>query len=385
MDPVLRPLAPWRRAVDAAVALLFIGLVLLFAVRGGALAPGLVLGVALVFRRWSPPIALALAWAGALVQLLVLQGPLPIDVAIFAVLFACAAYGGRRTRWAAFGSAVLGAVTAGAFVGLVLHPLGSGYRLQSGLTVGGVTLVSLLLSWTAGQLARIRRVSQRNRQAADEASQRAAAEQERTRIARDMHDVVAHSLAVVIAQSDGAARLRHVDPDAVDEALATISATARAALADVRVLLQQLRSEAQRAPQPGMDDLDGLLDGFRASGLEVRRTDEGEPRPMPVPVQIAVFRVVQESLTNALRHGGGRADVRVAWAPGGLEVRVENPFRAGTVHGRPGNGVTGMQERAVLVGGHLHAGGDRDRWCVTGWFPLAATTEAPAGRRGGAA
>ena len=382
---MLRPLAPWRRAVDAVVALLFIGLVLLFALHDAALAPGLVLGVALAFRRVSPPIALALAWAGALVQLLVLQGPLPLDVAIFAVLFACAAYGDRRTRWAAFGSAILGSVIAGAFVGVVLHPAGTGYRLQSGAAVGGLALVSLLLSWTAGQLARIWRVSQRNRQAADEASQRATAEQERTRIARDMHDVVAHSLAVVIAQSDGAARLRRIDPDAVDEALATISATARAALADVRVLLQQLRSEAQRAPQPGLGDLEGLLEGFRASGLEVRRTDEGEPRPIPVPVQIAAFRVTQESLTNALRHGGGTADMRLAWAPGGLEVRIENPFRADGTHGRPGNGVTGMQERAALVGGHLHAGPDEDRWCVTGWFPSAAATDVPAGRLGGAA
>jgi len=377
---VLRPLAPWRRVVDAAAALLFAGLVLLFALHDAALTPGLVLGAALAFRRWSPPIALSLAWLGALTQLLVLQGPLPLDVAIFAVLFACAAYGDRRTRWTALGSAVLGSLIAGGFVGVVLHPAGTGYRLQSGVTVGGVTLVSLLLSWTAGQLARIWRMAQRNRQAADEASRRAAAEQERTRIARDMHDVVAHSLAVVIAQSDGAARLHHVDPDAVDEALATIGATARAALADVRVLLQQLRSDAQRAPQPGLDDLDGLLDGFRASGLAVQRSDEGEPRPMPLPVQIAAFRVVQESLTNALRHGDGAADVRLAWAPGGLEVRVQNPFRADGAHRQPGNGVTGMQERAVLVGGHLLAGRDRDRWCVTGWFPSSVPSDAATGR-----
>jgi signal transduction histidine kinase len=310
--------------------------------------------------------------------MLVRQGPLPLDVAVFAVLFACAAYGGRRTRWAAFVSAIIGAAIAGVFVGAVLQPVGAAYRLQSGVSVGGVTGVSLLLSWTAGQLARTWRVSQRNRQAADDASRRAAAEQERTRIARDMHDVVAHSLAVVIAQSDGAARLRSVDPGAVEEALATISATARAALADVRVLLQQLRYDDARAPQPALGDLDELFDGFRAAGLGVLRSDEGEPRPMSVPVQIAAFRVAQESLTNALRHGGDSAEVRLGWAPGGLEVRIENPFRAVTVHGRPGNGVTGMQERAALVGGHLHAGPDGDRWRVIAWFPAGVAADAPA-------
>ncbi len=382
---MLRPIAPWRRAIDVASAVLFVGLVVLFALHSGVLLVGALLGAALVFRRWSPPIALALSWAAAVVQLLQRQGPLLVDVAIFAVLFACAAYGGRGVRWAAFVSAAAGAVIAGLFVALVLQPAGSGYRLQSGLVVGGVTLVSLLLSATAGQLLRIRRLAQENRRAAEVASRQASVEQERTRIARDMHDVVGHSLAVVIAQADGATRLRDRDPEAVGEALATISATARAALADVRVLLQQLRFEEMDGPQPLLGDLGELLDGFRASGLDVRRHDDGEPVPLPVPVQIAVFRVVQESLTNALRHGGDTAEVRLAWARGGLEVRIDNPFRPDTARGRPGNGVTGMQERAALAGGHLQAGQQGPRWLVSAWFPASSAADLPARHVGGVA
>ena len=380
---MLRPIAPWRRAIDVVAAVLFVGLVVLFALHSGVLLVGVVLGAALVFRRWSPPVALALCWVAAVVQMLGRQGPLLVDVAIFAVLFACTAYGGRGVRRAAFVSAVVGAAIAGAFVGLVLQPAGGGYRLQSGLVVGGVTLVCLLLSATAGQLRRTWRLAQENRRAAEEASRRASVEQERTRIARDMHDVVGHSLAVVIAQADGATRLRDRDPEAVGEALATISATARAALADVRVLLQQLRFEAMDGPQPVLGDLDELLDGFRASGLDVRRHDDGEAVALPVPAQIAVFRVVQESLTNALRHGGDTAQVRLAWAPGGLEVRIDNPLRPDAAPGRPGNGVTGMQERAALVGGHLHAGPDGHRWQVSAWFPASSESELPAPSAGG--
>ncbi len=382
---MLRPIAPWRRAIDAVSAVLFVGLVALFGLHSGVFVVGVLLGAALVFRRWSPPIALALSWVAAVVQLLQRQGPLLLDVAIFAVLFACAAYGGRGVRWAAFVSAVAGALIAGVFIAVVVQPAGSGYRLQSGLVVGGVTLVSLLLCATAGQLLRIRRLAQENRRAAEEASRQASVEQERTRIARDMHDVVGHSLAVVIAQADGATRLRDRDPEAVGEALATISATARAALADVRVLLQQLRFEEMDGPQPLLGDLDELLDGFRASGLDVRRDDDGERVPLPVPAQIAVFRVVQESLTNALRHGGETAEVRLTWARGGLEVRVENPFHPDSSPGRAGNGVTGMQERAALVGGHLHAGPDAHRWLVSAWFPASSAAELPARPAGGVA
>lgn len=368
---MLRPLAPWRRAVDAALALAYVGLVALFGAASGALLPGVVFGAALTLRRWSPPLALALAWAGAVLQMALLQIASPLDVATFAVLYACAAYGGRRVRWTAFGSALLGAAVAGTYQAMVLQSA-PGARFHLGLVIGVTALVSLLLSWTAGQLVRIRHVALANRRAAEEASHRAAAEHERTRIARDMHDVVAHSLAVVIAQADGARMLGGRDPEAAEEALTTIGATARAALADVRVLLQQLRSEPATAPQPTLADLDDLLGGFRTSGLDVVRTDDGDPHPLPVPLQIAVFRVVQESLTNALRHGAGSVAVVLAWAPGGVEVRIENPLRPGASPAAHGNGVTGMQERAALVGGHLRAGREGGTWRVTAWFPVAA-------------
>ena len=151
--------------------------------------------------------------------------------------------------------------------------------------MGALTAVTLLLAWTLGVLVATAQRSRRNRQEADEAGEQVAAEQERTRIARDMHDVVAHSLAVVIAQSDGARLLRRTDPEAVDEALETIGSTARAALADVRVLLQQLRYEGTTSVQPGLADLDALLAQFRGSGLELdgARATRTSARSAPPP------------------------------------------------------------------------------------------------------
>jgi signal transduction histidine kinase len=377
---VLRPLAAWRRVVDGAIAVGFAGIAALVVRGSPALLPVLVLAAALALRRWSPGLALVLAWTGAVVQMAVGLGAAPLDVAVFAVLYCCAAYGRPRTRWLALASAGAGAAVAATFEALQLQS-GLQDRLHVGIVVGVTALISLLLSWTVGLLVRTWTLAQRNRRNAEEADRRAAAEHERTRIARDMHDVVAHSLAVVIAQADGARLVRSVDPDAVEEALDSIGSTARAALADVRVLLHQLRSPAETGPQPTLDDLGALLERFRGSGLEVVREEDGDPKPLPSPVQIAAYRVVQESLTNVLRHGRGPAVVRLSWAPGGLAVTVENPLRTPDPPSRPGAGVTGMQERAFLVGGHLRAGREEGAWVVRGWLPAEQQVRAGAAER----
>ncbi|WP_316313707.1 sensor histidine kinase, partial [Clavibacter michiganensis] len=128
-------------------------------------------------------------------------------------------------------------------------------------------------------------------------------EQERNRIARDMHDVVAHSLAVVIAQADGARYARLVDPEAADEALRTISTTARQALGDVRILLAQLRHSEDDAPQPELKELSDLIDQMRSTGLTIEFVETGQPGEFGTGQQLAVYRIVQEALTNVLRHG----------------------------------------------------------------------------------
>ena len=163
-----------------------------------------------------------------------------------------------------------------------------------------------------------------NRDAQRRAEDDKVAEQERVRIARDMHDVVAHSLAVVIAQADGARYASASDPAAATAALGTISSTARSALADVRLLLTQLRHSQGDGPQPTLADLEELYAHVRAAGVELRvDVDPAPQRRPPAAVQLAVYRILQEALTNAMRHGDGRVEVRLAWRPDrvGLEVR----------------------------------------------------------------
>jgi signal transduction histidine kinase len=163
-------------------------------------------------------------------------------------------------------------------------------------------------------------------------------EQERNRIARDMHDVVAHSLAVVIAQADGARYARAQDPEAVDAALTTISTTARDALGDVRILLTRLRQDDAAGPQPVLADLDRLVEQMRSTGLDIEWTTTGSPTTLGSGAQLAVFRIVQEALTNALRHGdAGRAVyLTLAWTDGWVAVTIDNAVRTDPVFERDG-------------------------------------------------
>jgi signal transduction histidine kinase len=205
------------------------------------------------------------------------------------------------------------------------------------------------------------------------AESEAASEQERVRIARDMHDVVAHSLAVVIAQADGARYAAATDPRAATGALETISTTARAALADVRLLLTQLRHSQGEGPQPTLADLDALYAQVRAAGVDLRVTVDPMPRAdPPAAIQLAVYRILQEALTNALRHGGSPVEVTSSWYPDRVELHVRNPLGAGTEPGS-GHGIIGMRERAQLAGGTLSAEVDDSAFAVRATLPIGGT------------
>jgi signal transduction histidine kinase len=202
-------------------------------------------------------------------------------------------------------------------------------------------------------------------------------EQERNRIARDMHDVVAHSLAVVIAQADGARYARAADPDAVDGALVAISTTAREALGDVRVLLTQLRHSDSDGPQPSLADLDALLAQLTGAGVRVRKIETGQPRELPASVQLAVYRIAQEALTNALRHGADGAPVLVhlAWSEAELILIVTNTPRIridANPHSRPdaGHGIPGMRERALLSGGSFDVRRETELFTIEARVPI---------------
>lgn len=253
-----------------------------------------------------------------------------------------------------------------------------------------IHFVDLLLSWVTGALVRTARRAGASRLAKEQAEAEAATEHERGRIARDMHDVVAHSLAVVIAQADGAryalaatssaasssdhrssGAAPSVGTEAAAQALTTIASTARSALTDVRLLLTQLRHSDPAGPQPTLDDLEALYAEVRAAGLDVRVDVDPAPRAEPgAAVQLAVFRILQEALTNALRHGDGTpAEVSLAWHADRVLVAVRNRIRVGVTTTGAGHGLVGMRERAQLTGGVLEAGADGDDFVVRATLP----------------
>jgi signal transduction histidine kinase len=334
-------------------------------------------------RRLSPPVALALAWVGAILQMLAQLPPLPVDIAIFAVLYTCAAYGTNRVFWLGFASSIAGAlaITVYLLIPTAAYSITAGgdelmFYLITGSMLFIAAVFGLLLAWTVGALVRVGLRARGNAEAQRQAEERATAEFERNRIARDMHDVVAHSLAVVIAQADGARYAAAADPDAAAESLQTISSTARSALADVRMLLTQLRHSEGEGPQPTIAELEVLYAQVRAAGLDLRvDIDPAPPGEPPAAVQIAVYRILQEALTNAIRHGaGGTVDVSLSWLSDRVEVRVSNPLPPASEATGPvrtgGHGLIGMRERAQLIGGSIEVGPRGDAFVVAATLPI---------------
>lgn len=343
-----------------------------------ALPVALILCAALAIRRLSPSLALGLAWVAALAQMALGLPPLPVDVAVFGVLYVTAAYGSRVTLWVGLASAFIGAAFISLYI--VVPPLlqdgrslldAIGQFVTASLALYVATAFALLLAWTVGALARAAVRARENRVAQHRAEAETIAEQERVRIARDMHDVVAHSLAVVIAQADGARYAAASDPSLATDALGTISATARSALADVRLLLTQLRHSQADGPQPTIADLESLYAQVRAAGVDLRIDVDPVPRAEPPGVvQLAVYRILQEALTNALRHGdGGPVSVRLAWAADRVDVEVRNGTASAAVP-VPGHGVIGMRERAQLVGGTLSSQAQDAEFVVRASLPI---------------
>jgi signal transduction histidine kinase len=355
-----------------------------------------VLTVALAVRRLSPALALAIAWLAAIAQMLAGLPVLATDLAILAVLYATAAYAERFVRWAGLASVGVGALLAAGYLSVTQRGATSIADAVAQGDVAGLvwlmvaTFVACLavlgLSWTLGllmrtwQTARAGRLSQNRAVEEQRAAQRdVVVEQERNRIARDMHDVVAHSLAVVIAQADGARYARAQDPEAVDTALTTISTTAREALGDVRILLTRLRQDDAAGPQPVLADLDRLVDQMRSTGLDIEWTTTGSPTTLGSGAQLAVYRIVQEALTNALRHGdAGRAVyLSLAWTDGWVTVTIDNAIRTISVMeqaGEIGHGLPGMRERALLAGGSLSAEAVGGRFIVAAHLPAISTS-----------
>jgi signal transduction histidine kinase len=200
---------------------------------------------------------------------------------------------------------------------------------------------------------------------------RLAVADERARVAREMHDIVGHHVSVIVGLADGGATLAVARNEQTAEPLRLIGETGRQALAELRRVLGVLREEdtdPQLSPQPGIDDLDRLLPTVRAAGLPVTYSTSGELHTLGRGVQLAVYRVVQEALTNTLKHAGrgAAAEVTVAASEGEVRVRVRDNGTA--TPAAPNHGLVGMRERAAMYGGAVTAGPDGGGWLVDAVF-----------------
>jgi signal transduction histidine kinase len=261
---------------------------------------------------------------------------------------------------------------------LVVHVIAGG-------VIGAEILFGLLVwggAWLAGDRSRLRHermaeLEERALRAEREAERerRLAAAEERGRIARDLHDSAGHAINVILVHA-GAGRLQtDRDPASARQAFETIEDVARETVGEIDQMVRVLREDAgatdEVEPPPGLAAVDGLVERHRAAGLRVTTRFEGDRRPLPPAVDQAAYRILQEALTNAARHGDGSADLEIAFGTGALVVTVENPLgrdRAARASG--GQGLTGMRERAILLDGDLEAGERDGRFWVRAHLPF---------------
>ena len=301
----------------------------------------------LALRRRYPLAAGMVAQTATVIQFMITR-----DVQIIAtsVAWFCALYG--LTVWTTQRQFALGAayVTVTNFLPLVRYGKPSNI-----VPFGVVTLVvMLLIRRVLGDRDRRLKLAERERDVAA----REAVVEERARIARELHDAIAHSVSMMVVQA-GAERRTLPDQSSTKEVLQTVEQIGRSALTEMRRLVGMLRSDEEDplAPQPGLRDLPLLVDQVRAAGLPVELTVEGDAHDLPVGLELSAFRIVQEALTNALKHAGNAsASVRIVYGPDSLELEIADDG-VGASQPAPGggHGLVGMRERVALYGGRFEA------------------------------
>lgn len=336
-----------------------------------ALPVVLLLSLVVALRRRLPEGMLLLAAGVGCAQLAL---DVKVGVADFAMLLIVYTVAAVGARWAS--RAALGMGLAAALAAQLRWPE-EGLGVATTFVIVVFQTVPFVLAWVLGDSMRTRRayLAQLEERAARlererEAQAKVAVAAERARIARELHDVVAHNVSVMVVQADGAAYVMDAAPDQARKALETISSTGRQALAEMRRLLGVLRTGEPKeggeyVPQPDVEQIEELVKQCRGSGLAVDFKVEGTARPLPSGVELTAYRIVQEALTNTRKHGGpdAGASVRLVYFDDGLGLLVEDDgkgaphelYEEGGADGR-GHGLIGMRERVGMVGGTLDAG-----------------------------
>nr|WP_128378110.1 sensor histidine kinase [Streptomyces cavernae] len=320
----------------------------------------LLLGCALLLWRKRHPVVVVFGTAGTVLVYVgagYVYGPVFVTVAVGC--FSAVLAGHRRAAWSALGMLWAGHLLVAHWLYHRLPPSGDDaapWAQEIAVATWMVALVSV------SELARVRREQWARDRAARAQAARRRADEERLRIARELHDVLAHSISVINVQAGVGLALLDSDPEQARTALTTIKAASKEALGEVRQVLGTLRTpgDAPRAPAPGLDRLPELVAQAADAGLTVETL--GECPELPPGADLAAFRIVQEALTNVIRHSGARrARVLIDRVPGALRLRIDDDGPAtGADAGGSGNGLAGMRERAAALGGTIEAGPRED-------------------------
>lgn len=328
----------------------------------------------LAFRRTRPVLSVSLIYSATLAQMLLgMPILLPANLFILVALFSVTVYGPRWSHQVAISTGLLGCGLFGALLGL-----STGREYVVFTTLFALAFVGLLFlaTWAFGLVRRARRetiTALRDRTLSLEVERdqqaRIATAAERSRIAREMHDIVAHSLSVMIAQADGGRYAAAADPEAAARTLGTVSETGRAALADMRRLLGVLRDDpgdergsagaSALTPQPAAGDITSLVEQVRSSGMRVSLVRMGIARTLPPGTGLTLYRICQEALTNILKHAGPDPSVTVlvTWERSAVKVEIDDDGRGASAESDgAGQGLLGMRERAAMFGGTVTSG-----------------------------
>lgn len=339
-------------------------------------AAGVVAFVLLALRRrWAIPL-LVLSLVAVAAHIAVYERPTPM---IFATLVLLATVCVRLDRWPA--------IAVGASIGISMYllavvgtdaPAAESRALigiaWSAVAVGTADAVRTWRRYRASVESQIEAAA-----AASEAEARKRVAEERLTIARELHDLLAHNLSVMNVQTGAARHLLRSDPDQAEQSLSTARDAGRNVLDELTGLVSVLRDgdaadgSAPTGSLPTIEQVDDLVDTMRSTGLDITITQTGSPRPLAPAVSLAAYRIVQEGLTNAAKHGDGTAQVGLDWAGDGLTIVIANPMSPAATDAAPASGqhgLIGMRERATANGGRLRFGPKQSFFQIEGWLPV---------------